>query len=237
MELILYLIAGVLLFVSIIIAVVAEIKVSSTYSKFSDVVVQSGITGQQLAQKIAEQEGLDVKLNQCAGTLTDNYNPISKTINISKANFDKASISALGVVAHEMGHAIQDKKNYGPYKIRQFVVKTSNAISKMLLPLLIIGIITNLMYVGGIVGLTFIYIAVGFYFLAVLTNLATLPVEINASKRAVQTLKKMNIMDDIEIDNAKKVLSAAAWTYLASLLVSIAYFLRFLAFALLVRKD
>lgn len=233
----LYIIAGVLLFVSIIVAVVAEVKVKSTYSKFSDVVVQSGITGRELAQKIAEKEGLNVEIKECAGTLTDHYNPTNKSINISRGNFDKSSISALGVVAHEMGHAIQDKKNYGPYKIRQFVVKTSNAISGMLLPLLIVGLILNLMFIGGIVGMVFIYVAVGFYALAVLTNLATLPVEINASNRAIQTLREMNVMDEIELDNAKKVLSAAALTYLASLLVSIAYFLRFLAFALMARRD
>lgn len=233
----LYIGAGVLLFVAIIVAMIAEIKVKSTYNKYKDVSVQKDITGQSLAQMIAEKEGLNVSVKQCKGTLSDHYNPTDKSINISTPNFNQNSISALGVVAHEMGHAMQDKQGWGLYKVRQFVVKTSNFASKILLPLLIIGIITNLMYVGGIIGLAFIWIAVAFYGLSVLTNLATLPVEYNASKRALATLQSMEIMDEVELDHAKKVLSAAALTYLASLLVSIAYFLRFLLLIFISRDN
>lgn len=234
----LYIGAGVLLFVAIIVAMIAEIKVKSTYNKYKDVAVQKeNITGQILAQMIAEKEGLNVSVKQCKGVLSDHYNPSDKSINISTPNFNQNSIAALGVVAHEMGHAMQDKQGWGLYKVRQFVVKTSNFASKILLPLLIIGIITNLMYVGGIIGLAFIWIAVAFYGLSVLTNLATLPVEFNASKRALTTLQGMEIMDEVELDHAKKVLSAAALTYLASLLVSIAYFLRFLLLIFISRDN
>lgn len=233
----LYIGAGALLFVAIIVAMIAEIKVKSTYNKYKDVAVQKDITGQMLAEMIAQKEGLNVSVKQCKGVLSDHYNPADKSINISAPNFNQNSIAALGVVAHEMGHAMQDKQGWGLYKVRQFVVKTSNFASKILLPLLIIGIITNLMYVGGIIGLAFIWIAVAFYGLSVLTNLATLPVEFNASKRALTTLQGMEIMDEVELDHAKKVLSAAALTYLASLLVSIAYFLRFVLILFVARDD
>ena len=119
----LYIGAGALLFVAIIVAMIAEIKVKSTYNKYKDVAVQKDITGQMLAEMIAQKEGLNVSVKQCKGVLSDHYNPADKSINISTPNFNQNSISALGVVAHEMGHAMQDKQGWGLYKVRQFVIK------------------------------------------------------------------------------------------------------------------
>ena len=227
-----YAIASAVLIVSLIISVVAQIKVQSAYSKYSKVESKCGLTGGELAQKIVDAAGLNVRVNTINGNLTDNYNSLDKTLNISRANYNNASVAALGVVAHECGHALQDVKNYAPLKIRQFVVRVSNNISRFLLPLLIVGLLFNFMYIGGVTGQVFIWIAVGFYALSVLANLATLPVEINASNRALKMLQGFEIMDDGELEGAREVLSAAAFTYLASLLVSFAFLLRFLLIAL-----
>lgn len=225
-------IAGAILIVALIVTVVAQVRVSSTYSKYSQIPAKCGITGADLAQKIIDAAGLNVKLRTINGSLTDNYDSGSKTLNISRGNFNKNSIAALGVVAHECGHAIQDAKNYAPLKIRQFVIKASNWVSRLLMPLLILGFFFNFMYIGGITGQVFIWSAVVLYGVSVLANLATLPVEIDASRRAMKMLKGFEILDDGELVGARQMLSAAAMTYLASLLVSVAFFLRFLFIAL-----
>lgn len=227
-----YAIASVVLIVSLIISVVAQIKVQSTYAKFSKVEAKCGLTGGELARKIVDTADLRVRVNTINGNLTDHYNSLDKTLNIARANYNSCSVAALGVVAHECGHALQDAKNYAPLKIRQFVVKASNAISRLLMPLLILGLIFDLMYIGGAMGQIFIWAAVGFYGVSVLANLVTLPVELNASNRALKVLEGFEIMDGGELAGAHEVLSAAALTYLASLLVSFAFFLRFLLIAL-----
>ncbi len=232
-----YLIAGALLVIALIVTIVAEVKVSSNYSKYSKIASKSGLTGREMAEKIIASANLNIKINMVKGTLSDHYNPINKSINISKANMESNSIAALGVVAHELSHAIQDAKGYAPFKIRQFVVKATNAVSKLLLPLLILGIIFDALYIGGVVGEVFIWIAVAFYGASVLANLATLPVEIDASRRALKMLNGFGYMDSLELQQTKKVLSSAALTYLASLLVSLAYFLRFLFIALSLLSD
>lgn len=232
MDTVSYIIASSLLVVAIIVALVAQIKVESTYNKYSQVESKSGLTGGQLAQKIIDTAGLNVKVNVIKGKLTDNYDSSNGVLNISSANYDSRSVAALGVVAHECGHAIQDAKDYKPLRIRHSVIKTTNIASKFLLPILIIGLIFDLMYIGGVTGMVFIWTAVCFYALSVLANLVTLPVELNASNRAMKMLKGFEIMDEEELQESKKVLSAAALTYLASLLVSLAYFMRFLLFAL-----
>jgi len=227
-----YIIASLLLIVAFIIALIAQIKVESTYNRYSKIESKSGLTGGQLAQKIIDSAGLDVKVNVIKGKLSDNYDSSNGVLNISSTNYNSKSVAALGVVAHECGHAIQDAKDYKPLRIRHHVIKTTNIASKFLLPLLILGLIFDLMYIGGITGMVFIWTAVCFYALSVLVNLATLPVEINASSRALKMLEGFEIMDDEELRQSRKVLSAAALTYLASLLISLAYFMRFLLFAL-----
>ena len=227
-----YIAASAILIVSLIITVVAQLKVQSTYAKYSKKETKCGLTGAELANKIVDAANLQVRVNTINGNLTDNYNSHDKTLNISRPNYNSSSVSALGVVAHECGHALQDAKNYAPLKIRQFVVRATNVISNFLLPLLIIGVIFNFMYIGGITGQVFIWSAVGFYGVSVIANLVTLPVEINASNRALKMLKGFEVMDGGELAGAREVLSAAALTYLASLLVSFAFFLRFLLIAL-----
>lgn len=232
-----YICASLLLIVALIVAVVAQTKVSSTYNTYSKINAQSGMTGRQLAERIISAAGLKVEINMIKGHLTDNYDPRSKVLNLSAGNIDSSSVAALGVVAHECGHAIQDAKGYKPLKVRQAVVKTTNLVSKLLMPLLILGLVFDLMYIGGPIGMIFIWSAVGFYGLSVLASLVTLPVETNASRRALKMLEGFEVMDSLELSQTKKVLSAAALTYLASLLVSLAFFLRFLFIALSAMSD
>ncbi len=232
-----YICASMLLIIALVVAVVAEIKVKNTYSMYSKVNAKSGLTGRELAQKIIGAANLDVDINGVRGRLTDNYDPTRKLLNISQANMESTSLAALGVVAHECGHAIQDAKAYKPLKIRQLVIKTTNLVSKLLMPLLIVGLILDLMYIGGITGVVFIWTAVGFYAMSVLANLVTLPVELDASRRAMKMLEGFDIMDKGELVQTRRVLSAAALTYLASLLLSLAYFLRFLFIALSITSD
>lgn len=232
-----YIISGAILMIAILIAVVAQIKVSSTYSKYSKIDCDCGITGRELAEKIINSANLKVSVRPTRGNLTDNFNPVNHTINISQGNYESSSIAALGVVAHECGHALQEAKGYFPYKVRQFVVKASNIVSSLLMPLLIIGLIFDFMYIGGITGMVFIWAGVGIYGVSVLANLATLPVELDASRRAMKMLGGFEIMDKEELFGARKVLSAAALTYLASLLVSVAYLFRFLLIALSATRD
>lgn len=232
-----YIIASVILIIAIIVAVYAEIKVAGTYNKYSAVNSKAGITGKELAEKIINTVGLKVSINVIKGRLSDNYDSSKKVLNISRENYESSSLAALGVVAHECGHALQDAKAYAPLKIRQAVIKVTNAVSKILLPLLILGVFFDLMFIGGVVGQVFIWVAVGFYAMSVLASLVTLPVETNASSRALKMLKGFEIMDNDELGRTRDVLSAAALTYLASLLISLAYFLRFLFFALSAISD
>lgn len=234
-----YIISGFIVLFAIILAIYAQIKVQSTFSKYSDVPSKSGITGKNLAQSILNATGNQATLRSCRGHLTDHYNPVNHTVNISQDNINSSSVAGLGVVAHEMGHYLQQVKKYKPFYIRQAIVKVCNFTSGLLLPLLLIGMLLNIfaysMY--GMAGDIIIWIAVAIYGVSALANLATLPVEINASKRALKMLKGMNIMDEQELAQTKEVLSAAALTYVAALLVSLGYFLRLLFYALLITRD
>lgn len=234
-----YIVSGIIILLALILGVYAQIKVQSTFSRYSQEACKSGITGKQLAQSILNATGNQATLRSCRGHLTDNYNPMNHTINISQDNIESSSIAGLGVVAHEMGHYLQHVKNYKPFHIRQTVVKICNFTSGLLVPLLLIGILLNVfaftMY--GVAGDIVIWVAVGIYGVSALANLATLPVEIDASRRAMKMLNGMNIMDSEELGKTKQVLSAAALTYVAALLVSLGYFLRLLFYALLITRD
>lgn len=230
-----YLISGIVIIICIIIALVAQSKVSQAYSKYKDMPSSIGLTGAEFAQKLMEKENLALNLRSCHGYLSDHYDPRDHSINISEENYNSSSIASLAIVAHEFGHAQQDDQEYAPYKIRQVVVKTSNFISSLFLPLILIGIFLQLFWfaLGGAI---IIYVSVGLYAVSVIASLATLPVEFNASNRA----KKM--MDSFGIDNSQQkgvdsVLNAAAMTYVASLLVSMAYLLRYIFLLLAIRRD
>ena len=231
-----YILSGVAIIISVIIALVAQVKVNNAFNKYKDVPSSLNMTVRELAEKLSQDNNLGLIVSECQGSLTDHYDPRDKSINISQSNFNNNSIASQAIVAHEFGHAMQDAEGYAPYKVRQVVVKVSNLVSRMLMPLLIIGILLQV-FLMGIAGSLVIYISVAIYAVAVIANLVTLPVEINASSRAKDMLVRIGAGSDEEVQATDKVLNAAALTYVASLMVSLAYFLRFLFLLLMWRRD
>ena len=231
-----YILSGVAIIISVITALVAQVKVNNAFNKYKDVPSSLNMTGRELAEKLSQDNNLGLIVRECQGSLTDHYDPRDKSINISQSNFNNNSIASQAIVAHEFGHAMQDAEGYAPYKVRQVVVKVSNLVSRMLMPLLIIGILLQV-FLMGIAGSLVIYISVAIYAVAVIANLVTLPVEINASSRAKDMLVRIGAGSDEEVQATDKVLNAAALTYVASLMVSLAYFLRFLFLLLMWRRD
>lgn len=223
-----YIVSGVAIFVFIIIALIAQAKVSYAHEKYSKVNSSLDLTGQQFAKKLSLESGVDVRIRQTKGTLTDNYDPRTKTLNISTANFEGRSVAAHAVVAHEFGHALQHANGYAPLKIRQFAIKLSQFSSSMLLPLLIVGILLEIFLFNPFIGNVFIYCVAGFYGLSCLVNFVTVPVEINASRRAKKLLQENAFYTKEEMKGVNEVLDAAALTYVAALLISMAYFARIL---------
>lgn len=234
---ILYVIAGALILPAIIFSLIAQTKVHSTFNRYAQTASSSGVTADQVARRILDSKGLtDIAIQKINGELTDNYNSKTKVVSLSSSVYGSTSISAIGVACHEVGHAIQDGENYMPLKIRQIVVPVSNIASRLLLPLVIIGFILDAFYIGGIIGATFIWAGVAFYGLSFLVNLITLPVEYNASTRALEALAQDSVLDDDELAMANKVLNSAALTYVAATVISLLYFLRFLFMILSITK-
>lgn len=235
-----YYIMGIILLPAIILAAYAQTKVSSTYAKYSKVLSKSGMSGSQVARLLLDCADLkNIRITQVSGSLTDHFDPKKQIIALSTSVHDSTSVAALGVAAHEVGHAIQEKDGYLPYKIRRFIIPVTNFLSTMLWPLVILGLVFNFAAVpGSIIGDIFLWSGVIVFGFATLVDLVTLPVEFNASKRAINTLYKTEILDPSETAGAKKVLSAAALTYVAALLNSILNLLRFvLVFLMNAKRD
>lgn len=203
----------------IILSMIASAKVNSSFKKYSKVLSQRGLTGAQAAFEILRHYGItDVKIERVGGNLTDHYDPRTNVIRLSDNVYNSTSVAAIGVACHEAGHAAQYAQNYAPIKIRNTVLPVANLGSKLGIPLAILGFFlgfTSLAYAGVI-----------FFSFAVLFQLITLPVEFNASKRAIQVIGDADILSEDEKVGARKVLTAAAMTYVASLAVSIASLLR-----------
>lgn len=206
---------------AIIIALWSQIKVKTTFSKYS--ACRTDISGADAARKVLELNGVrGVKIELVSGNLTDHYDPRTNTIRLSDSVCDSYNISAVWVAAHEAGHAVQYAKGYFPIKLRSFILPVCNLGSQLSLPLLIIGLIFNFYFL--------VKLGVVFFCGALLFQLVTLPVEFNASSRAVAALKNGAVLlTDNDIKYAKKVLSAAAMTYVAAAFVSLAQLIRLIA--------
>lgn len=205
----------------VIFSMIASAKVNSAFKKYSAVRSRRGLTGAQAAFEILRFYGItNVQIQRVAGNLTDHYDPKANVIRLSDKVYDSASVAAIGVACHEAGHAAQHAENYVPIKIRNSIFPIASVGSKAGIPLAILGLIFNFqpLAVAGVV----------FFSAAVLFQLATLPVEFNASSRAVKVIVETGLLDSEEKAGAKKVLTAAAMTYIASLAVSIANLLRLL---------
>lgn len=213
-----------LVLITAILSMVASARVSSTFKKFSQKATSRGITGEQAARKILDENGLyDVKVERVSGNLTDHYDPRTNVIRLSDSVHSSTSVAAVGVAAHEAGHAVQHATGYVPIKLRNAIVPVAN-IGSMAGPyLIIIGLLLS-----GTMSDILLNLGVWFFSAAVLFQLVTLPVEFNASKRAVATLKNGMYLYEDEVPAVRKVLTAAAMTYVAAAAVSIANLLRFI---------
>lgn len=209
-----------LILISVVIAMVAQYKVKSTYSKYSRVRSDLGLTGAQAAQKILNMNGIyDVSIQHIAGDLTDNYNLRNKVLSLSDAVYNSTSIAAIGVAAHECGHAIQHDVGYAPLLIRNTIAPVVNIASSLSWIFIAAGLFFGM-------SPTLIDVGIIMFSLAVLFELITLPVEFNASGRALTILSDSGMLYPDETAGAKKVLSAAAMTYVASALTAVLQLLR-----------
>ncbi|MGI5905307.1 MAG: zinc metallopeptidase [Candidatus Pararuminococcus gallinarum] len=209
---------------ALLISLWAQLKVKSTFNRYEQVYARQGITAAQAARRILDQNGLyGVRIEMTGGKLTDHYDPRTNVIRLSQSVYNSPSVAALGVAAHEAGHAVQYGVNYLPIKIRNGLVPVTNICSSLSIPLVIIGFIMSArpLVIAGIL----LFAAVAVF------QIVTLPVEFNASRRAIAVLGESGMLDEGELQGAKRVLNAAAMTYVAALLVSLAQLLRLVLLA------
>ena len=231
-----YIICTCAIIVTIFIALLAETKVQGAFSKYSKVASSLDLTGEELALKLASEQGVNIKIGECSGNLTDHYDPTNKMLVISQGNYYSKSIASQAIVSHEFGHALQDAEGYAPLRIRTLTIKISNFVSRLLMPVILIGILFEFLLFTG-VGRIIIYAYVGLYTFSVLVSLATLPVEYNASKRAKKLLVGIGVSSQEEVAATDDLLNSAALTYVASLLVSTAYLFRILLLLFMNRRN
>ncbi len=222
----------ILLLPGIIIALWASINVNMTFDKYNRVQSRNGMTGAQVAEQVLHHHGIyNVKIERVAGNLSDHYDPRANVIRLSDSTYNSTSIAAAGVAAHEAGHAVQYAKNYAPIKMRASIVKICNFGSPMAFISLLISF-----FVPIEISDFFIYLAIALYSLATVFQLITLPVEFDASRRAMVTLEASGFYGEDELAGSKKVLRAAALTYVAALITSILSLLRFVLIAMSGRR-
>lgn len=209
---------------AVIFALIASSRVKSTFNKYSKQYSASRITGAQAAQRVLHLNGLtNTKIERIAGNLTDHYDPKENVIRLSSPVYDSTSTAAIGVACHEAGHALQYAQGYGPIKLRAAIIPATNIGSKLAMPLVIIGL---LMSYYGEAYLTVAYVGIVFFMACVFFQLVTLPVEFNASHRALASIEGQGMLSASELEGSRKVLRAAAMTYVAALAVSLAQLLR-----------
>lgn len=212
----------ILVVIGAIICMIASAKVKTTFNKYSQYRSYSGMNGAQVAQRVLEAAGIyDVTVRHVSGNLTDHYDPSTKTVNLSDLVYNSYSVAALGVAAHECGHAIQHAKNYAPLSLRSALVPVANFGSMLAWPLILIGL-----FINGRSSTLIIDLGIVLFSAAVLFQLVTLPVEFDASRRALVMLRTQNILSDDELKNTRKVLKSAAFTYVASAAAAILQLLR-----------
>ncbi len=214
----------ILIILGVIITVFAQIKLKSTFSKYSSVRSAKGFTGREAAEEILRSQGLhDVRVEHVKGNLSDHYDPRTKTVSLSDATYNQTSIAAVGVAAHECGHAIQHHNNYVPLKLRTAVFPIARIGSMAAVPLIILGL-----FFTGNTSELIIEIGIIAFLASVIFQIITLPVEFNASKRAVKLLDSSGILTSNELPGTKSVLNAAALTYVAAVAASLLQLFRLL---------
>lgn len=204
----------IFLIIGAIVSGIAALNVKMTYSRYNRVKSESGLTGAMAARKILDESGLDyIKIEHVSGNLTDHYSPEFKVLRLSDTVYNSTSVASIGVAAHECGHAIQDMEEYLPLKVRSVSVPVANIGSKLSWPIILAGLFLGYMQLARV--------GVLLFFLVVFFQLITLPVEFDASHRAIKVLEDSNMLNPNEIVGSKKVLRAAALTYVAALFTTI----------------
>ena len=202
-----------------LLALWAQLRVKTTYAKYSKIRSARGRTAAEVARQILNDHGLTyVRVDQIAGELTDNYDPRTNVVHLSQGVYNSTSIAAIGVAAHECGHAVQHAEEYGPLRLRSAIIPVTNIGSSLSIPIFFVGLLLNFPLLMSIGILLFGLVA--------LFQLITLPVEFNASRRALATIEERGLLTDDEARGARRVLSAAALTYVAALASSLAQLLR-----------
>jgi len=230
-----YIVASILILPGIIYGIVAQANVNRTFNTYKTVESTSGKTASEVARNMLDSAGLnDIKIQKISGNLTDNYNPKTKVLSLSDSTYDSKSVAAIGVAAHEVGHAIQQQVGYGPFKARSAIVPVVNFSNFLFWPLLIVGVVLcSVSTAWATAGEIVVWVAVALYGSSTLFYLITVPVEYNASNRALALLETGIISPD-EVPYASQVLRAAAQTYVAALITSAIYFLRFFGYILMI---
>ena len=199
-------------------------SVNSTFKRYSKVRSISQITGAQAARRVLHINGVrGVRIEQVSGSLTDHYDPKTNVIRLSESVYGSNSVAAIGVACHEAGHAVQYAKNYAPIKLRAAIIPVTNIGSKLAMPLIILGVLLSF---GETISYTFVYLGITCFSLSLIFQLVTLPVEFNASRRAMQAIESAGLLTVEEQRGVKKTLSAAAMTYVAATAVAFAQLLR-----------
>ena len=208
----------------IILAMIASASVNSTFKRYSKQISRRNITGADAAMRVLRANGVyNVKIERVSGNLTDHFDPKTNVIRLSDSVHDSTSTAAIGVACHEAGHAVQYAQNYAPIKLRAAIIPITNIGSRLAMPLILIGILFNTL---GSFSYTIIYLGIACFSLSLVFQLITLPVEFNASRRAISTIDDAGLLTEEEQIGAKKTLRAAAMTYVAAVAVSLAQLLR-----------
>lgn len=214
-------ISMIILIPGLLLAMYAQAKVSSTYNRYKKVTSHSGYTGAQFARKMLNDNGLyDVTITQISGRMSDHYDPRANQVRLSAEVYNGTSIASLGIAAHEVGHAVQHATNYFPLTVRNLVVPVTNFSSSIYMLFIFIGIIMN--------SFSMIQFGIMLFAVIVIFQVITLPVEFNASRRAIATLGGDGVLDAEELSGAKRVLGAAAMTYVAAMVTAVLQLLQLL---------
>ena len=223
----------ILVVIGAVICMIASARVKGTFNKYSQLRSMSGMNGAQVAQRVLQAAGIyDVQVRHVSGSLTDHYDPRTKTVNLSDPVYNATSVAALVVAAHECGHAIQHAKSYAPLSIRSALVPIANFGSMLAWPVILIGLLFNTRSSGLIID-----IGILLFSAAVLFQLVTLPVEFDASRRALVMLRTQGILADDELRYTRRVLKSAALTYVASAAAAILQLLRIILITNGRRRD
>lgn len=211
----------ILLIPAIILSLWAQVNINKTFGKYSRISNRHGYTGAEIARKILDMNGLyNVQIERIAGNLSDHFDPRSNVVRLSDSTYSSQSVGAIGVAAHEVGHAIQHAIGYAPIRVRNSIVPLVNVCSYLSMPIILIGFL----FAGG--GSTVVQLGIILFSGTVLFQLITLPVEFNASNRAIATLRDKHLLDEEEAKGASKVLKAAALTYVAAAFSAVMTLLR-----------